>query len=103
MVAKSSDTDPYDAAGPLILVITIANKLGLHARASAKFVKCVGQFDARVTVSCDGMKVPGKSIMGLMMLGAGPGTEIEIASEGRQAQEVLNALTHLIEAKFDED
>ena len=81
----------------------IINQRGLHARASAKFVKCAEGFDATVMVSKDGQSVPGTSIMGLMMLAAGLGTSITVEASGPQAQEALLALQALLEAKFDED
>jgi phosphocarrier protein HPr len=83
--------------------VEIVNKRGLHARASAKFVKLAASFDAEVTVSKDGQTVDARSIMGLMMLAAGPGSEIGIAAEGEQAQEAVEALAALVAARFDED
>ena len=83
--------------------VEIVNQRGLHARASAKFVKTAAAFDAEVTVSKDGTTVDARSIMGLMMLAAGPGAEIEIAAEGPEAEAALEALTQLVEAKFDEE
>ncbi|ADP69931.1 Phosphotransferase system, phosphocarrier protein HPr [Rhodomicrobium vannielii ATCC 17100] len=82
--------------------VTIVNKRGLHARASAAFVKAAEKFDAEVTVLKDDQKVCGSSIMGLMMLGAGPGTILSIETEGPEAEEALEALTALIEAGFHE-
>jgi phosphocarrier protein HPr len=82
--------------------VIIVNKRGLHARASAAFVKTAEQFDAEVTVSKDDHTVPGTSIMGLLMLGAGPGTTISIETEGPEAEEALEALTALVEAGFHE-
>lgn len=82
--------------------VTITNRKGLHARASAAFVKCVEKYDAEVTVKRDGSSVSGGSIMGLMMLAAGPGTQIIIETEGPEAEEALEALTALIEAGFHE-
>ena len=81
----------------------IQNSRGLHARASAKFVKCAEMFDAKVTVSRDGQSVPGTSIMGLMMLGAHPGSSISLAATGPQAAEAVAALTQLVEGRFGED
>ena len=75
---------------------------GLHARAAAKFVKLVGQFAAEVTVVKGDVSVSGSSIMGLMMLAAGPGTEIEVRASGRDAAAVLAALAELVARKFDE-
>ena len=83
--------------------VEIINERGLHARASAKFVKLAGGFDAEVTVSRDGQTVDARSIMGLMMLAAGPGSTIEIRAEGPEAQPALDALAALVEARFDED
>lgn len=83
--------------------VTISNQRGLHARASAKFVKRAADFDAELTVSRDGMNVIGTSIMGLMMLAAAKGSSISISARGPQAREALEAIIALIEAKFDED
>jgi phosphocarrier protein len=83
--------------------ITIRNKRGLHARASAKFVTLMGEFDAKVTVSKDGTSVCGTSIMGLMMLAAAIGDQITIKGEGPQKNEALDAIEALIENKFDEE
>ena len=84
-------------------VIKIINKRGLHARASAKFVKCVEAFDAEIRVSKDGHVVGGTSIMGLMMLAAGPGTEISLSSDGREAEAGLASLVTLVNSRFDEE
>jgi phosphocarrier protein HPr len=81
----------------------ILNKRGLHARATAKFVKCVERFDAAVTVSRLGETVGGRSIMGLMMLAAAPGTVIRLAAIGPEAEAAVTALAKLVECKFDED
>jgi len=88
--------------------VRITNRRGLHARASAKFVNLASQFDATVYVTGpsdgrDGERVVGTSIMGLMMLAAGPGSSIRIEASGPQAREALNALVMLVENKFDED
>ncbi len=82
---------------------TPSNKRGLHARAAAKFVKLTGQFAAEVSVSKDGASVSGRSIMGLMMLAAGPGTELTISAAGDDAAVALEAIAALIAARFDED
>jgi phosphocarrier protein len=84
-------------------VVIIRNIKGLHARASAKFVKCAESFNADVTVTRDGQSVGGTSIMGLMMLAAGPGSELHISAQGPQGPEALQALVALVEAGFDED
>ena len=83
--------------------VEIVNKRGLHARASAKFVKTASGFDAEVRVSKDGQTVDARSIMGLMMLAAGPGSSIEIEAEGLEAEAAAAALEALVSAKFDED
>jgi phosphocarrier protein len=82
---------------------TICNLRGLHARASARFVKMAAQFDADVRVRKNGTEVSGRSIMGLMMLAAAPGTVIELSASGPQAEAAVNALADLIECKFNED
>jgi len=87
----------------LTRVVEIVNERGLHARASAKFVKLAAAFDAEVTVSRDGTTVDARSIMGLMMLAAGMGSAIEIAAEGPDAQPALDALAELVQSRFEED
>ena len=82
--------------------LPIINVRGLHARASAKFVKVVESFDAIVTVSKDGSDVGGTSIMGLMMLSAGLGSFVNISATGAQAAEVLDALEALLADRFQE-
>ena len=84
-------------------VVVVRNVKGLHARASAKFVKCAERYDAKITVTRDGASVGGTSIMGLMMLAAGPGAELHISAEGPPGPEALEALVRLVEAGFDED
>ena len=83
-------------------VFRIGNKLGLHARASAKFVQCVEKFDAEVRVTKDGHVVGGTSIMGLMMLAASKGSNIHVSATGPQAREALAAIAGLIDQKFGE-
>jgi len=83
--------------------VEIANQRGLHARASAKFVKLAAGFDAEVKVSKDGTTVDARSIMGLMMLAAGIGCCINITATGPQAEEALEALTALVADRFDEE
>ena len=83
--------------------VEIANERGLHARASAKFVKLAATFDAEVTVTKDGATVDARSIMGLMMLAAGPGCCIDIVAEGSEAQAAVDALAELVAGRFDED
>ncbi len=83
--------------------VEIVNKRGLHARASAKFVKLAADFDAEVTVTREGQSVDARSIMGLMMLGAGIGSSLELSAEGNQAEEALDSLSALVAARFEED
>ncbi len=87
----------------LTQMMRICNARGLHARASARFVRTVEMFDANVQVSKDGMTVGGTSIMGLMMLAAGPGSSILVRATGLQARQVLDALSQLVDCGFDED
>jgi len=89
--------------GAIVRVLKITNQKGLHARASAKFVQTVEKFDAEVRVSRSGEMVGGTSIMGLMMLAAGPGTEITVAAFGTEGAEVLAALELLVNGRFGED
>lgn len=83
--------------------ITICNKRGLHARASARFVRTAKQFKANISVTKDGVTVGGTSIMGLMMLGASKGSAILVKATGVQAREALEAIVELVGAGFDED
>lgn len=82
---------------------TIQNKLGIHARPAAQFVKTASKFNAEIRVEKDGEEVDGKSIMGLMMLAAGHGSVITVAAEGDDADQALAALGELVERKFEED
>ena len=81
----------------------ICNERGLHARASAKFVKTAAGFDAEVTVTKDGHTVDARSIMGLMMLAAGPGAEIEIVAQGPDAEAAAAAQSDLVSCRVDEE
>jgi phosphocarrier protein len=85
------------------VTLTISNQRGLHARAAAKFVKLAGEFLADITVAKDGQEVSGLSIMGLMMLAAAPGDQIEMTVAGDDADEALKALRELVENKFEEN
>ncbi len=89
-------------AGGMGLQLLIINERGLHARAAAKFVATVQEFEAEVEVSKDGMSVSGRSIMGLMMLAAAPGTTIDVTAQGPDAPAVLAALQFLVDSRFDE-
>ena len=82
--------------------VTISNKLGLHARASAKLSKLAGSFGCEVWLSRNGRRINAKSIMGVMMLAAGLGTVVEIETSGAQEQEAMDALLALITDKFGE-
>ena len=86
----------------MIRELRIVNEKGLHARASARFVKVTEQFDAKVEVSKDGNTVSGDSILGLMTLGASVGTSIAVSASGPQAEAALEALATLVENGFDE-
>ncbi|MDT3685455.1 MAG: HPr family phosphocarrier protein [Pseudorhodoplanes sp.] len=89
--------------GAIIRILEITNKKGLHARASAKFVQTVERYDADVKVTRAGETVGGNSIMGLMMLAAGPGTSITVEAKGRDAAEVIDAISTLIGDRFGEE
>jgi len=82
--------------------ITITNKLGIHARPAAQFVKTANRFEAEITVEKDGEEIDGKSIMGLMMLAAGHGSTLIISTEGTQEQEALDALVALVQKDFED-
>ena len=88
---------------PVVRQVEIVNKKGLHARASAKFVQTAEQFDAQITVTRGHESVGGTSIMGLMMLAAGPGVTITISATGREAGPAVDALCALVSSRFGED
>jgi phosphocarrier protein len=92
-----------NAGRALAQQMTIINRKGLHARASARFVRMAECYEAEISVTRDGTTVAGNSIMGLMMLGAGPGATILVQATGRQAREALDAITTLVNNGFDED
>jgi phosphocarrier protein len=94
-----SDPTPTTASA----TANICNTRGLHARASAKFVKLASGFDADIHVTRDGVTVNALSIMGLLMLGAGNGCGIEIVAEGAEAQAAVDALQDLVSRRFDEE
>ena len=98
MIARPSADDT-----PVVREVEIVNKKGLHARASAKFVQTAEQFDAAITVTRGHETVGGTSIMGLMMLAAGPGSPIGLKASGPDAVAAVTALALLVERKFDED
>jgi phosphocarrier protein len=90
-------------AGAVSKELLIINKRGLHARASAKFVQMVERFTAEVWVTRGSETVGGNSIMGLMMLAAGPGTTVTVSAKGPDAEAALAAITELVESKFNEE
>ena len=102
MSAEDGTAPSADGAAPIRRTVIICNKRGLHARAAARFVKLAWQFDADVMVAKNGAAVSGRSIMGLMMLAAGPGTAIELRATGPEAERALAALADLISGGFDE-
>jgi len=106
---SDEDSSPENLSGPSIppgaisRELPIINKRGLHARASAKFVQVVERFEADVWVTKGSETVGGTSIMGLMMLSAGPGTSIIVSASGPQAQAALDAISELVAGKFNEE
>jgi phosphocarrier protein len=82
--------------------LVVINKLGIHARPAAMFVKVANRFACNILVEKDGEKINGKSIMGLMMLAAGPGTKLLISCEGEDCHAAVDAIEELIKRKFDE-
>jgi phosphocarrier protein HPr len=101
--SPANDAGPSVPQGALSREIPIINKRGLHARASAKFVQMVERFNAEVWVTKGGETVGGTSIMGLMMLSAGPGTTIVVSAVGAEAEAALAAITDLVASKFNEE
>jgi phosphocarrier protein len=98
-----TDAAPSSSSGaPFRRKAVICNRRGLHARAAARFVKLAFEFEAEVSVAKHDNIVSGRSIMGLMMLAAGPGTEIELSATGRDAEKAVNALAALVAGGFDE-
>jgi phosphocarrier protein len=91
------------SAAVVRVTVEIVNERGLHARASAKFVKTAAQFDAEIAVTRDGQTVDAQSIMGLMMLGAGPGAHIEISAEGPDSVSAVESLAALVADRFNEE
>ena len=90
-------------AGALWREMKIVNRKGLHARATAKFVQCVDRYDAEITVTRCGETVGGDSIMGILTLGAGLGSTINVSARGAQATEALDAIAALVANRFGED
>jgi phosphocarrier protein len=100
---EGAPAEPQFRDGAIVRKLAICNRKGLHARASAKFVQTVEKFDADVRVMRGGEVVGGTSIMGLMMLAASPGTSITVEATGKEAEQVIAALTALIDSRFGED
>ena len=99
----ANEAGPGVPAGAVSRELPIINKRGLHARASAKFVQMVERFNAEIWVTKGSETVGGTSIMGLMMLSAGPGTSIVVSATGPEAQSALDAITELVANKFNEE
>ena len=95
--------DSRPPAGAICRIATICNQRGLHARAAARFVKTAALFNAEIWVRKNGTEVSGRSIMGLMMLAAGPGTVIVLEAEGPEGPEAIDALVALVESGFGEE
>jgi phosphocarrier protein len=102
-VSDGSSGPRASEAAPIVRILEICNKKGLHARASAKFVQTVEKFDADVRVKRGNETVGGTSIMGLMMLAAGAGSTITVEATGKQAAEVVEALAALVSGRFTEE
>ena len=101
--APEKELGPSVPSGAISRELQIINKRGLHARASAKFVQMVEKFNAEVWVTRGSETVGGTSIMGLMMLAAGPGTTVTVSANGPEAQAAVDALAGLISDKFNEE
>jgi phosphocarrier protein HPr len=101
--APEKEVGPSVPSGAVSRELLIINKRGLHARASAKFVQLVEKFSAEVWVTRSGETVGGTSIMGLMMLAAGPGTTVTVSAIGPEAQQVVDAIAALVADKFNEE
>jgi phosphocarrier protein len=101
--APEEELGPSVPAGAISRELLIINKRGLHARASAKFVQMVEKFNAEVWVTRGNETVGGTSIMGLMMLAAGPGTSVVVSAKGPEAEAALDAIAALIADKFNEE
>ena len=97
-----ADTPESGDGSQVRRTVTICNKRGLHARAAARFVKLAWQFEAEIWVAKNGAAVSGRSIMGLMMLAAGPGTALELRASGPEAERAVGALADLVCGGFDE-
>ncbi len=101
LLSRSSDTS--DSEQKCCKDLVISNKLGMHARPSARFVKVSNRYKAEIWVEKDGEQVNGKSIMGLMMLAAGQGSKLRVTAEGPDATQAINDLEQLVKGNFDEE
>ena len=98
-----SESNDSDAESKCCKDLVILNKLGMHARPSARFVKVSNRYKSEIVVEKDGEQVNGKSIMGLMMLAAGQGSKLRVTAEGPDAQQAINDLEQLVQTRFDEE
>jgi phosphocarrier protein HPr len=94
---------PHDKDKEVTKDLVVTNKLGVHARPAAMFVKVANRFESEIMVEKDGETVNGKSIMGLMMLAAGPGSKLHVRASGPDASQAVSELEQLLKRKFDED
>jgi len=99
----SATRKPHEKEKEMTKDMVVSNKLGVHARPAAMFVKVANKFQSEIFVEKDGETVNGKSIMGLMMLAAGPGSKLHVRAAGADAPQALNELEALLKRKFDED
>src|SRR5436189_3462746 len=99
----SAPKKPADKHAAVTREMVVTNKLGIHARPAAMFVKIANRFDCDVFVEKDGERVNGKSIMGLMMLAAGPGSRILVHAEGQDAASAVSEIEALLQRKFEEE
>ena len=99
----SAARKPHEKEKEITKELVVSNKLGVHARPAAMFVKVANRFTADIMVEKDGETVNGKSIMGLMMLAAGPGSKLQVHASGADAAQAISELEALLRRKFDED
>ena len=99
----SSTRKPHDKDKEIAKELVVTNKLGVHARPAAMFVKVANRFQSDIMVEKDGETVNGKSIMGLMMLAAGPGSKLQVRATGPDAAQAVTEIEELLKRKFDED
>src|SRR5687768_12674103 len=99
----SSTRKPHDKDKEIAKELVVTNKLGVHARPAAMFVKVANRFQSDIMVEKDGETVNGKSIMGLMMLAAGPGSKLHVRATGPDAAQAVTEIEELLKRKFDED